>query len=119
LERFRWHEKRPPAGGLLNFPKRYPGLLSLPDLLADALGLREQVEIVRSAGLGIGAGHVEAAEGVRAHHRSRALAVQVEVADVELAHGAVEFLARAGVDGAGQAELGVIGDFEGMVEVAR
>jgi len=56
---------------------------------------------------------------VRAHHRSRTLAVQVEVADVELAHGAIQFLARTGVDGAGQTELGIVGDFEGVIEIAR
>jgi len=55
---------------------------------------------------------------MRAHHRSRAFAVQVEVADVELAHGTIEFLARTGVDGAGQPKLGVVGDLQRMIEVA-
>src|SRR5580658_3172887 len=56
---------------------------------------------------------------MRAYHRSGALAVQIEIADVELAHGAIEFLARTGIDGAGQSELGVVGDFKGLIEVAR
>src|ERR1035437_9309924 len=56
---------------------------------------------------------------MRAHHRSGAFAVQVEIAYVELAPGAVEFLARTGVDGAGKSELSVVGDFEGVIEVAR
>src|SRR5258708_40199869 len=56
---------------------------------------------------------------MRAYHRSRAFAVQVEVAYVELAHSAIEFLARAGVNGTGQTKLGVVGDFERMIEVAR
>src|SRR5258708_32345182 len=56
---------------------------------------------------------------MRAYHCSRALAVQVEVAHVERAHGAIEFFARTGVDCAGQAELGVVRDFESMIEVAR
>src|SRR6202035_4733553 len=89
------------------------------DLLADAFRLCEQIQVVRAAGLRIGARHVEAAEGMRAHHRTRALAVQVEVADVELAYGAIQFLARTGVDCAGQAKLGVVRDFERLIEVAR
>ena len=32
--------------------------------------------------------------------------------------GAVNLVARLGVDGAGQAELGVVGDFERVVEAA-
>src|ERR1700690_91836 len=89
------------------------------DLFAHAFRLGKEVEVVGATGLGIGAGHVEAAEGVRAYHRSRAFAVQVEVAYMKLAHGAVEFLARTGVDGTGESELGVVGDFEGVIEVAR
>ena len=80
--------------------------------------MREQVQIIRAAGLGIGARHVEAAEGMRADHRSGALAVDVEVADVELADRAIDLVARVGVDRAGQAELGVVGDFERVVEAA-
>ena len=37
---------------------------------------------------------------------------------MEFADGAVDFVARLGVDGTGQAELGVVGDFERMVEAA-
>src|SRR6266542_2800292 len=53
-------------------------------LLGDRLRLREEVEILATAGLRVGAGHVEAAERVHADERSRALAVQVEVAAEEL-----------------------------------
>jgi hypothetical protein len=56
---------------------------------------------------------------MRAYHRSRALAVEVEIADVEFADGAIEFVARTGIDCAGQSELGVVGDFQRVVEVAR
>src|SRR5450755_2599305 len=55
---------------------------------------------------------------MRADHRTRAFAIDVEVADVELADGTVDLVARLGVDGAGQAELGVVGDFERVVETA-
>src|SRR5208282_6236083 len=67
----------------------------------------------------IGTRHIETARRMRAYHRSRAFAVQVEIADVELAHRAVEFLPRTGVHRARQSELGVVGDFEGVVEIAR
>ena len=92
--------------------------LRLADLLSYRFGLREQVQVVGAAGLGICARHVEAAEGVRADHRSGAFAVDVQVADVELVDGAVDLVAGLGVDRAGQAELGVVGDLEGVVEAA-
>src|SRR5271165_506375 len=91
-------------------------LQDLADFLSDHFRLREQVQVVRPAGFGIRARHVETAEGMRAHHRSGALAVDVEVADVELANGAVNFVARLGVDGASQAELGIVGNFERVIE---
>src|SRR5437762_4420018 len=37
---------------------------------------------------------------------------------MEVAHGALGFVARAGVDGAGESELGVVGDVERIFEVA-
>ncbi len=84
------------------------------DFLRYRLGLREQVQVIRAAGFGIGAGHVEAAEGVGADHGSGAFAVDVEIAYVELAFGAVDLVAGFGIDGAGQAELGVVGDFQAL-----
>ena len=53
-----------------------------------------------------------------AHHGSRTLAVDVEIADVEIAHGAVDLVARLGVNRAGEAEFGIVGDFERVVEAA-
>src|ERR1700749_4454122 len=44
------------------------------------------------ARLRLGARHVEAAEGVYADERARALPVEVQVADVELARGALQLL---------------------------
>jgi hypothetical protein len=78
--------------------------------------LSEEEQIVRSAGLGVGSAHVEAAEGVRGDHSAGAFAVEVEVADVELVAGTVEVLAGVGVDRAGEAVLGVVGDGEGLFE---
>src|SRR5579862_2480761 len=53
-----------------------------------------------------------------ADHGSGAFAVDVEVSYVEFADGAIDLVARFGVDGAGQAELGVVGDFQRVVEAA-
>ena len=61
-----------------------PSLRAL-QLFRDRLLLREEVEVLAASGLRVRAGHVEAAERVHADERARALAVQVEVADVELA----------------------------------
>ena len=57
----------------------------LRDLLADRLRLREEKEVIGAAGFGIRAGHIEAAKWMRAHDGTRALAIDVQVADVELA----------------------------------
>ena len=54
---------------------------------------------------------------MRAHHRTRAFAIDVQIADMEFAHRAFDLVARAGVNRASQAELGVIGDIERVIEV--
>jgi hypothetical protein len=90
----------------------------LHDFFGYGLGLREKVEVIRAARLGICARHVESAEGMSAHHGPGALAVDVEIADVKVAGGTVDFVARFGIDGAGQAELSVVGDFESVIEPA-
>src|SRR5581483_2340777 len=55
---------------------------------------------------------------MRADHSSRALAVDVQIADVEFLDRAINLVARTGVDGAGQSELGIVGDLERMIEAA-
>src|SRR5690349_7744762 len=60
------------------------------ELLGDTLALQKQQQIIAATDLRVGAGHVEAAERVRADHRAGDLAVQVEVADVELGAGALK-----------------------------
>src|ERR671933_1548511 len=89
------------------------------DFLGGDFGLEEEGEVIAPARLRVGAAHVEAAEGVCADERARALAVEVEVADVELAARALQLLAVVRVDRAGQAVLRVVGDPDGLVEVAR
>ncbi len=56
----------------------------------DALGLGEEVEIIGAAGLGVGSTHIEAAERMRADHGAGALAIEVEIAYVEVATRAVQ-----------------------------
>src|ERR1700735_643757 len=89
----------------------------LAAFFGDGLGLGEEGEVVGAAGFAVSAAHVEAAEGMSADHRASALAIEVKIADVELGFGAIELLAGAGVDGAGEAVLGVVGHGEGFVEV--
>src|SRR5436305_7334161 len=104
-------------------PSNYSPLLRLrvagADFFGGDFGLHEEAEVVAPAGLRVGAAHVEAAEGVRADERARALAVEVEVADVELAARALQLLAVVRVDGSGQAVLRAVGNPQRLVEVAR
>src|SRR3984957_10303097 len=53
---------------------------------------------------------------MRAHHGAGALAVDVQVTDMELLNGAIDLVTRLGIDGARQAELGVVRDFECLIE---
>src|SRR5215471_19088273 len=55
---------------------------------------------------------------MRADHGARGLAVDVEVTNVEVTHGTFDLVPRPGVDGAGESELGVVGDVERVFEVA-
>src|SRR5690606_10782635 len=85
----------------------------------DALALREEQQVVRATGLGVGAAHVEAAEGLYADEGAGALAVEIEVAAVEVLGGALDALAVLREERAGEAELGVVGDLHGVVVVLR
>src|SRR6476620_7090863 len=59
----------------------------LGDLFADGFHLCEQKQIIRAAGLRVRSRHVEAAKWMCTHNGSGALAVDVEIAHVELALG--------------------------------
>src|ERR1039458_6393781 len=71
-------------------------------LLPDGFSLAEQIQVIRAARLGIRARHVEPAEGVRAHNRAGALAVDIQIAGVELAFGAFDLIFTGGVDRTGE-----------------
>src|SRR5438876_504159 len=55
---------------------------------------------------------------MRADDGSRTLAVYIQVANVEFAHGAFNLVARAGVDSARKAKLRVIGNFERVIVIS-
>src|SRR6516162_592044 len=69
------------------------------------------------ARLGVRTRHVKAAKRVSTHQRSSALPVEVEVADVEALGCLVQLQPVLGVDGAGKPVLGVVGNFQRLVEV--
>src|SRR6185503_6485335 len=87
------------------------------DLLADDLRLEEEAEVVAAAGLGVGAAHVEAAEGVAADEGAGGLPVDVEIAGVELALRPVD--PGATVVGPGEAVFAVVRELDRVVVVAR
>src|SRR5215469_3022712 len=53
---------------------------------------------------------------MRADHRTGALAVDVQVADVEVADGTLDLVARTGVNSARESELGVVCDIESLIK---
>ena len=64
-------------------PSPLDGLLhSLLHGLRNALSLREQEQVVRTARLTVSAAHVEAAEGMKPHQSARAAAIHIEVPHV-------------------------------------
>ena len=89
----------------------------LPDFFSHRFALGKQIQVIGPARLGIGAGHIESAEGMRGHRRARALAIDIEVADVELADSAGNLLLRFCVHCAREPELGIVGNFQRMVEI--
>src|SRR5208283_2227340 len=90
---------------------------ALSSLGRDRFGLQELEQVIGAAGLGIGAGHVEAAEGMAADQGAGAFAVEVQVADEEALLGGVDPGRVAGVDGAGEAVLGIVGELQRVVEI--
>src|ERR1700751_3920143 len=84
----------------------------LPTLLGNGLCRCKQQQVIRAASLRVRSGHVEAAEGMGAHHRAGALAIEVEVADVEGTSSVLELAAGVGIDRAGETVLRVVGDLK-------
>src|ERR1043165_7155069 len=86
-------------------------------VFATGARLDELQQIVAAAGLGADAGHGEAAEGLAGDEGAGNAAVDVEVANAELALGLLEVGRLAGKDAAGEFVVGGVGDAEGFVEV--
>src|SRR5215211_5663004 len=97
-------------------------MVTLPNSLSEPFDHRpgEHVkrQVVGAAGLGVGAAHAEAAEGLDAYEGAGDAAVEVDVARLELPTRALEVVAVLGVDAACEAVGAVVGDAEGFVEVA-
>src|SRR5271167_1767057 len=87
-------------------------------LFPNRFRLGEQQKIIRPARLRVCSRHVEPAERMRTHDCSCALAIDVQVADVELLLGHSDFVLRRGIDRAGQAELSVVGNRQPIFEIA-
>jgi hypothetical protein len=66
-----------PSAPLIHIMNCWPPPAASLELLADRLGLHEELEVVSPAGLGVGAGHIEAAEGLDVDQSPSALAVEV------------------------------------------
>src|SRR3712207_7942960 len=81
-------------------------------------GEHVQWQVVRTAGLGVGAAHAESPEGLDADEGASDAAIEVDVASLELPACAPEVVAVFGVDAACEAVGTVVGDAEGIVEVA-
>src|SRR5664280_37820 len=87
--------------------------------LGNRLGLQEETEVVAPAGLAVRAGHVEAAEGVDADERARALAIDVEVARAEALFRLGDPHAVPAEVRAREAVLARVRELDGVVEIAR
>src|SRR5882672_9865983 len=83
------------------------------------LCLHEQQKVIVTAGFRVGARHVEAAKRMHAHQRARALAIEIEIADVELAAGALDLRFVSRVNRAGQTKLRVVRDTQSIRIVVR
>ena len=89
------------------------------ELFGNRLRLHKQQEIILPSAFRIGAGHVEPTERVGTDHRTSALAIQIQVSNVELSPGFLESQSLARVDRAGQAVLSVIGDVNCVIKALR
>src|SRR5215207_721842 len=77
-----------------------------------------QRQVVGAAGFGVRAAHAESPEGLDADEGACDAAVEVDVAGLELPACALEVVAVLGVDPAREAVGAVVGNAEGLVEVA-
>src|SRR5215216_916998 len=81
-------------------------------------GEHMQRQVVGAAGFGVRAAHAESPEGLDADEGACDAAVEVDVAGLELPACALEVVAVLGVDPAREAVGAVVGNAEGLVEVA-
>src|SRR5438105_72132 len=87
-------------GVVTSWSPSHRGFLSY-HLLGNRFGLHELEQIIRSASLRIGTRHVEPAERMRAYHRARALAIDVQIAHEKAPLGFLDLLSIVGVHRSG------------------
>src|SRR6267154_3003377 len=104
----------------LNLDSR-PGVRPLTcgraNLRGRKFGLHEQKEVITAAGFGIGARHVEAAKRMHPDERAGAFTIQIKIADMKFAAGALKLNLVSRVHCARQAELSVVGYSQRVVVV--
>src|SRR5205814_8174209 len=100
-------------------PHSLPHTLAFAYLPRNRLRLQEEADVVAAAGFGIGAGHVEAAEGMHADEGAGAFAIHVEIADKKFFLGALDLFRIVGEDRAGESERRVVRDEERVIEIFR
>ena len=93
-------------------------MLTALEPLDDGLGEHVERQVVGAAALRVRAAHAEAAEGLYANQGAGDLAVEVDVAGVELVSGQLQVIPVLRVDAAGQAVGVVVGDAQRFFEVA-
>ena len=89
------------------------------DVFGDDARHQELEQIIFAAGLGAAAGHLESAEGMAAHHRAGARAIDVDVARDDLGLGALDVGGTAREKSGGEREIGAVGDCDRFVEIAH
>ena len=88
-------------------------------ILGHGAGQQELLQVIRAAGLGADARELEPAERLAIDEGAGDRAVDVEVADPELAFDPLDIRRAARIEAAGQGVDGPVGDRERLVEIGR
>jgi hypothetical protein len=92
------------------------GEASAHGVFGDGPGPEELEEVIGTAGFCTDAGEFVSAEGLAFDECAGDFSVDVEVADAEFFSDAGDGGGGAGEEAAGEGVLGVVGDFDGLVE---
>ena len=89
------------------------------NVFGNVAGDDEVKQIISTAGFGAAAAHFESAERMPADHRAGAAPIYIDVSGDELGFGALDVRRAAREKSGGERELGVIGNANGVGEIAR